>query len=843
MTTYTLSIIVEGKDHASGPLGGISSALSKIGQIAGGILVASGLSNIASGLMNIGKSAIGATANMQAMQVGIESLVARELRATNSQLSLNQALAQAQPIAQGLMKDLKEIAVLSPYQMNTVWDTFRMGMAFGFTAEESKKMTSGLLNVAAGVGASDEMLGRMAYNLAQVRLQGKVTAVDVRQLAMAGFDLTGALKHIGAQFGLTINSHEDFNKALAEGKIKWEDFAGAFEKYADENFGGAAKRMSMTLNGLKSTFADVFELTFPTILGPAAEKVTAFLQDMLGKFMAFSESGVLEEWGKSLGDSVGRGIDKLYYLAAVWKRFTSFGAWTLKPVILDNLFSLQPGTFQKLGKQIISGLQGAIGVAATGAGMAGLGVPLGIGISAAFGKAIGLVAFGPLVGKLLNGLFTAVLLGLSRFSPMLGGAFFRMFMVGGVAGKLGLAFAGIAKFLGPLLPMFGGLAAFVGLALIALTAFGVVVQALSGNIGFFQGLLAQVGSALLNFAMFWQQQGPTILEIGQQVFGALIEAGVTLANAVLPFLASQLEVIGVWFVANGPLISQFIQVLADGFTNFVIPAVVGAWAVIEPILAGLLQLLLGLATTIMQVAVGDWAGAWVTMQITTQTVGASLMTAITAFLNWIASWFGSSLAEIGAVWSENWVLFQQIVSTVTMMILSLITDWLSTAVSVISGAAGAMSGAGTALMNGLLNSVQAIGGKIVKFVGDLVANIIAAVKAAMSALGDLASIKVPSPGGGGGGGGGGGLTPHASGGSVMAGQGYFVGENGPEPFFPGVSGYMLATRKARSLFADAAGGAGGGSVQNIVVNVNGAGNPDAVADAVVRKLKLNRART
>jgi hypothetical protein len=32
------------------------------------------------------------------------------------------------------------------------------------------------------------------------------------------------------------------------------------------------------------------------------------------------------------------------------------------------------------------------------------------------------------------------------------------------------------------------------------------------------------------------------------------------------------------------------------------------------------------------------------------------------------------------------------------------------------------------------------------------------------------------------------LIPHAAGGDVMPGQGYLVGENGPEPFFPGLSG-------------------------------------------------------
>lgn len=76
---------------------------------------------------------------------------------------------------------------------------------------------------------------------------------------------------------------------------------------------------------------------------------------------------------------------------------------------------------------------------------------------------------------------------------------------------------------------------------------------------------------------------------------------------------------------------------------------------------------------------------------------------------------------------------------------------------------------------------------------------ITANTAALSSAG--AGGAVESAGGGGdedGGGGGGflaaimgGLTPHAAGGDVSPGQGYLVGEQGPEPFFPGVSGSIL----------------------------------------------------
>ena len=181
--TYTLSIIVDGQDRASGPLGGIAGVLTNIGTIAGGILTADIFRNLGNGIMDFGSRAIDATAQMQAFEMGLQTLVTRELRTKDETLSMNEAFAQAGPLAANLAEKLKDIAIASPYELGTVQDTFRLAMAFGFASDEAEKFTKGMLNMAAGVGASDEMLGRMAYNFAQIRLQGKVTAMDVRQLA------------------------------------------------------------------------------------------------------------------------------------------------------------------------------------------------------------------------------------------------------------------------------------------------------------------------------------------------------------------------------------------------------------------------------------------------------------------------------------------------------------------------------------------------------------------------------------------------------------------------------------------------------------------------------------
>jgi tape measure domain-containing protein len=302
MTTYTLSIVVEGKDQASGPLGRVGSALSNMSQIVGGIIGAQLLTQLGQGLASLGKNAFFATAEMQQFDIGLSTLIARELRASDSTLSLNNALSQASPIARDLAEQLRELALTSPFELGTVQETFRVAMAFGATTIEAKKLTNGILNMAAGVGANNEMLGRMSFNFAQIRRQGSVTALDIRQLALAGFDLVGALQGIGKQFGIAIETHEDFNRAIKSGELTWEQFATGFEKYANEEFGGASERISKTLFGLSSNFKDLFLLTMPRVLGPAAEMVTDHLNKMMDSFKDFSKSGVLEQMGRDFAD-------------------------------------------------------------------------------------------------------------------------------------------------------------------------------------------------------------------------------------------------------------------------------------------------------------------------------------------------------------------------------------------------------------------------------------------------------------------------------------------------------------------------------------------------------------
>lgn len=360
---YRLSIIVTGRDAgASSMLGGIGNSLRSIGTIAGGILTGQLFMNIGRGIGNMAREAIGATGEIQKMNMMLTTLQARELIKSGDFTDMNEALKASAPLAAATMKELERIAVLSPYQLENVNSTYRLAMAFGYTSAEATKFTQATLNMAAGIGAEGEMLDRMSYNLAQVRLQGKVTALDMRQLAMAGFDLGDVLKYVGKQMGVNVEDHNDFNKAIAEGKITWEDFTNHYAEYAEKNFGGASERMSRTLVGLKSTFKDVFALSMPKVLGPAVEVVTGYLNGLLDKFIGLRDSGALEAVGEKLGifaENAIKTVDKLlvWFDKGRWGKIAEFFGGGFVDLTASFRDSIDNVNWGELSERLISGIQ------------------------------------------------------------------------------------------------------------------------------------------------------------------------------------------------------------------------------------------------------------------------------------------------------------------------------------------------------------------------------------------------------------------------------------------------------------------------------------------------------
>jgi len=83
----------------------------------------------------------------------------------------------------------------------------------------------------------------------------------------------------------------------------------------------------------------------------------------------------------------------------------------------------------------------------------------------------------------------------------------------------------------------------------------------------------------------------------------------------------------------------------------------------------------------------------------------------------------------------------------------------------------------------------------------------------------------------------------AGGGSVHPGMGYMVGEKGPEPFFPTQDGMILPHDSLVTMQDIQNVSNGGGDTiftGPISISVSGSGDPDAVADKIMRKIKLQQ---
>lgn len=260
-------------------------------------------------LFGFTRQGIAATSEVQNLTIKLESLIAKEIKQAGAAEDMADALRQAAPAAQAVLNQIERISLISPFQYQDVVQVFTLNKAFGASTAISLKLTQAILDMTAAMGQSGFMMQRIAYNFSQMSLVGKVTMRDVRDLAMAGVDLADVLR---TQLGMSI---DEVNKALQSGKITMADVSTAFVRYAEENFGGAAQRMSRTFQGVLSSLKDLVFFTSTDLFGPSLQSVTNLMGDLLDKLMAVVKSGALEYLGKAFGalTDMGTGLVRVLF--------------------------------------------------------------------------------------------------------------------------------------------------------------------------------------------------------------------------------------------------------------------------------------------------------------------------------------------------------------------------------------------------------------------------------------------------------------------------------------------------------------------------------------------------
>jgi tape measure domain-containing protein len=351
-----LNQYVNGLNQAKGATSGAASVSSSTGSILStGLAVAFGnilyqaVGAATQALGNFISSGIQSVAQLQQLEIALQSLSAMQIMQAGVTDNMSDALAQAGPVADVLLERLKELSLISPFEYQDVVNTFRLNMAFGASADSALNMTGAILDMASAMGLSGPYLERIVYNFSQMQIAGQITARDVRDLAMAGVNLSSILQN---QLGMSI---DQVNAALEDGSISMNDVTNAFIEFSKVNFGGSAERMSLTLNGLKSSFADLSFFASQDLFGPLVEKITVDLQGLFQSARNLLDSGALQGIGQALASAYDAMKNIPAALASIGQSISSTFGGSIQDVI-NNAFNWGVNLIAQFSEGIITGI-------------------------------------------------------------------------------------------------------------------------------------------------------------------------------------------------------------------------------------------------------------------------------------------------------------------------------------------------------------------------------------------------------------------------------------------------------------------------------------------------------
>lgn len=210
--------------------------------------------SITTGLFNIGKSALSASAAMEQNRVAFTTM-----------------LGSAEK-AQILLDQMQAFAASTPFQFNEITEAGKKMIAFGFDSSEVITKLKMLGDVSAGLG---QPLGDMAYLFGQIKTQGRAMTQDLMQFANRGVPIYDELAKV-----LKVNA-EDVKKFAEQGKIGFGEIEQVFKNLTKEGgkFAGLMDAQSKTLAGRWSNFNDQLDKTL-VIMGDEMAPVAGTWLDL-----------------------------------------------------------------------------------------------------------------------------------------------------------------------------------------------------------------------------------------------------------------------------------------------------------------------------------------------------------------------------------------------------------------------------------------------------------------------------------------------------------------------------------------------------------------------------------
>ena len=301
--------------------------LGATGQFALGTVLGNAITSAGRQLIGLGSEALGAYADFERLGSSLQQMAAKELLNSGAARSMSEALGKTSGTAAELQGWIQKLAIQSPFTQQGVADAFRMSMAYGFTTAQSKRLTQAMIDFAAGSGASEATMSRIALALGQIQAKGKLAGGEVLQLTEAGLSVNQILA-------------DAFGKSTAEvmalrekGLIPADQAIEAIVTSLERDFGGAAARQSGTIAGLVSSLDDLKSVGLQEAFGPVFKEfqpdLDRFVQSMQDPKTLASIRQMGQDFATMAREVVNRGgeiVDKIKEFGPTFKSMVDGGS-------------------------------------------------------------------------------------------------------------------------------------------------------------------------------------------------------------------------------------------------------------------------------------------------------------------------------------------------------------------------------------------------------------------------------------------------------------------------------------------------------------------------------------
>lgn len=182
--------------------------------------------------------------------------------------------------ASEMLNTLKQMANTTPFETTDLLQATQMMLGFGLEADKTTGYLQTLGDISMG---NSEKLMSLTRAFSQIGASGKATMEDINQMIDAGFN---PLQIISEQTG---KSMADLRDEVSEGKISFEDIAGAMQTATSEGgrYYQAMDKASQTMNGKMSTAMDALKTALGNVtqsLLPIVTKVVEKITDWANAF-------------------------------------------------------------------------------------------------------------------------------------------------------------------------------------------------------------------------------------------------------------------------------------------------------------------------------------------------------------------------------------------------------------------------------------------------------------------------------------------------------------------------------------------------------------------------------